>query len=67
MPSKYRTILLYIVYELGGDQGIYPLRASTLESARDVIDLLFIEEDERQHYVLITDLQKLLKHTRSDK
>ena len=55
------------VYELGGDQGIYPLRSSTLESARDVIDLLFIEEDERQHYVLITDLQKLLKHTRSDK
>ena len=38
------------VYELGGDQGIYPLRSSTLEGARDVIDLLFIEEDENQHY-----------------
>ena len=55
------------VYELGEDEGIYPLRTSTYENARDTIDLLFIEEGEEQHYVLITDLQKILQHTESDK
>ena len=51
------------VYELGEDEGIYPLRISTYENARDTIDLLLIEEVDQQHYVLITDLQKLLNHT----
>ena len=55
------------VYELSEDEGIYPLRTSTYENAQDNIDLLFIEEGDQQHYVLITDLQKLLQHTESGK
>ena len=51
------------VFELGGDKGIHPLRTSTCENARDTIDLLLLEEGDQQHYVLITDLQKLLQHT----
>ena len=55
------------VFELGGDRDIYPLRTSTYENARDTIDLLLLEEGDQQHYVLITDLEKLLQHTESGK
>ena len=55
------------VYEISEDESIYPLRTSTYVNARDTIDLLFIEEGDQQHYVLIIDLQKLLQHTESGK
>ena len=52
------------VYELGDDEGIYPLRTSTYENARDNIDLLFIEEGDQQHYVLIIDFAEAFEALR---
>ena len=50
------------VYGISNDDRIIPLRVSEIANSRDAIDLLLVEEGERKHYVLITDLQKLLKH-----
>ena len=54
------------VYELDNDERVVPLRISEILNECDTIDLLLIKDDERRHYCLIKDLEKLLKHVNSN-
>ena len=50
------------VYEPSDDKRVVPLRVSVIANARATVDLLLIEQGERRHYCLITNLEKLLQH-----
>ena len=52
------------IYEIGEHERIKPLRVSSFANARETVDLLYLEEGDKHHYVLITDMEKLLKHVR---
>ena len=54
------------VYGIEGMK-ITPLRTSVREGARDSIDLLLVEEEDRRHYALIKNLNKLLIPAAADK
>ena len=63
---KISNNLAINVYELDDDERVVPLRISEILNACHIIDLLLIKDDERRHYCLIKDLEKLLKHVNSN-
>ena len=51
------------VYTLDENKCVVPLQPSCLkDGAREHVHLLYVENEEDSHYILITDLSKLLHH-----